>query len=253
MTFVRGGDYAYMQRILVCLILLLPELSEAQLTYSFDPVTQTQTWRFHNGNPAKIYQWRDTGRAQDRHVIDFAWPGIKTEEYSVRYGMYYDTLRMWDEEGHLSHIEIFSDSGYVSIDYMDNSQLIMQRGEYKLLGKIQNPLSLQDTAKGISYFSKSCEYACYAPTGKWNKFHPNGALESTGKYLPYCFEAHEVHRDTLDTDHLCYEAGTIVVGIVATSNVLLRDGTWYYFDQTGRIVREEFYSCGLLRNTKEFH
>src|SRR5688500_15791566 len=125
--------YSFMRRSLTLLAILLATTTFAQLAYSYDPLTHTQTWKMHNGNPAIIYQWRDTGRTQDRHVIKYNWAGYKVEEYSERDGLKYDSLFQWTEEGKLIHVAIYSDTGYLSMDYNDTTGQIVRRGQYKLI------------------------------------------------------------------------------------------------------------------------
>ncbi len=229
--------------------MLLGANAIAQQVYRFDSLTQTQIWTFRNGaKPDEVYQWRDTGSAQDRHVTKYWWNGNKREEYSQRYAMKYDTSWHWDSDGFLTHLDVYSSAGYISIDYHDSSNRIRQRGEYKLLGKIQPPILIEDTVNEIKYNSKPCDYGCYAPIGTWHTFHSNGQLESSGNYLPIQFESEQVYQDTLVYESPCYPPGTFVL-IVLEGDVLLRDGQWAFYDEFGKKIREEYYEGGLLRKT----
>lgn len=240
-----------MKQALLLLLILVCEIVHAQSDYSYDSLTHTQTWRFPNGNLERTYQWYDTGRAQYRHVIHYHYHGMKKEEYSERYGMKCDTFRWWNMRGTLSRMEIYSDSGYIAIDYDDSSTQILQRGEYRLLGMTPPGTIIEDSANHITYHSNDCEYACYVPTGTWSTFHPNGQLESTGKYLPYRFTGEQKFIDTSNGEG-CYPQGTILLFYTYT-DTLLREGTWMFFDTAGKNIREEYYEGGLLKSVVEIH
>ena len=220
----------------------------AQINRAYDSVTHIDTFRFASGKISRTCEWKETGRAHDFHVIDYYWNGNKESEYSERYGIPYDTSRYWDNKGRLESMEIYSDSGYISMIY-DSSGLIRERGEYVLPQHVHNTIHIVDSLKNIDYHSKPIEYGTFVPYGVWTTYHTNGKLESIGRYLPDNFEGAEYGYDTVTNN--CYPAGTIILYTISTET-RLRDGTWHYYDNSGKEIRKEFYEGGVLRKTIEF-
>ncbi len=195
--------------------------------------------------------WLDTGLAQDHHLVSYDGKGNKTEEYSMRYNIYYDTLRRWCDPGKLEYIEIYSDSGYISMAYSDTTGELLQRGEYKLPGKFQNLPKIIDTVNEIEYYPRKSDYPYYVPAGTWSYYHNNGALESTGKYLPLNMESRKIMYDTLYDAFGCYPPGTVLIYHIV-ADALLREGTWSFYDESGKLICEEFYEGGLLKSKTEY-
>lgn len=195
--------------------------------------------------------WLDTGLAQDHQVFSFDGKGNKTEEYSMHYNIYYDTLRRWSEPGKLEYIEIYSDTGYISMAYSDTTGELLQRSEFKLPGKYQNALEIIDTVNDIEYYLRKSDYPYYVPAGTWSYYHNNGALESTGKYLPVNMESRKIMYDTLYDAFGCYPPGTVLIYHIVT-DVLLHEGIWSFYNESGNLIREEYYEGGLLRHTNQY-
>lgn len=253
MTFSERKAYACVKQLLTLLFILCAVSSRAQPEYVYDSLTHTEVWRFSNGNIETVCKWYDVGRIHDHRTTHYSNKGLKTAEFSQRNGMFYDTARYWRDDGSLELMEIYSDSGYVSISYHDTTGFMQERKEYRIPNKIRSFVHLNDTINNVEYYSQPVEYGSYEPAGTWSTFHANGQLESTGSYLPLIFESHDRGYDTSKQDRGCYPAGTIIMYDIVNDAAVLKDGTWHYYDENGKKVREEFYEGGILRNTIEFH
>lgn len=250
MTFTGTASYDDMRFTLILFLITCITDCFGQLVIVNDSIPNVQ----HEMYGGIIYSdiiWLDTGIAQDHHVVSYDGKGNKTGEYSMRYNVYYDTLRRWSEPGKVETVEIYSDSGYISMTYSDTTGVLLQRGEYKLPRKFKNLPKIIDTANEIEYYPRNSEYPFYVPAGTWSYYHSNGALESTGTYLPVNVESRKTYYDTLHDTYGCNPPCTVLIYHVVT-DVMLRAGTWYFYDESGRIIREELYEGGLLRSTIQY-
>ena len=75
-------------------------------------------------------------------------------------------------------------------------------------------------------------------TGVWQQFHPNGEEASEGEYAEI---VHETKEETIPNKDCC----VISQGIWWTSEQL-KQGYWYYYDEQGRLIKQEEYVDGVL-------
>jgi antitoxin component YwqK of YwqJK toxin-antitoxin module len=75
-------------------------------------------------------------------------------------------------------------------------------------------------------------------TGVWQQFHPNGEEASEGEYAEL---VHETKGGVFPTIGTFY----IASGILKKSEQL-KEGYWYYYDEEGRLIKQEEFVDGVL-------
>ncbi len=157
---------------------------------------------FENGQKKEDYFIRlVSSLGVNEHIIRYSEKGQKTDDYYyfAKNLLIYDTLKQWTEEGQLWHVEIYNDSGYTSIDYINYPNEVSQTGNYTVTYLKPKNSVIYDSAtfnkyealieRNVSYQANGLHY--YKPyilrTGIWRTYHENGTMESEGKYLPMAF------------------------------------------------------------------
>ncbi len=197
-------------------------------------------------------EWIDTSQFH-RRVTHYFGNGNKSDEYVEKNHEYCDTLRRWTRSGLLAYMEINSDTGFLSIDFWNETGTIFQWGTYSHYSDISGSYIIRDSTTFDIYESERCNTRCFVPTGTWFMFHENGVLESEGKYLPQAFTVKYPIVDSAGIAVVVKKTGfdeIILSGILCIT--FLKDGAWNYYSENGEKIREEYYKGGLLKSTTHF-
>lgn len=155
-----------------------------------------------------------------------------------------DTLYERNDLGQIKRMELYSDSGYIRIDFWQETGMIKARGEFSFADSTRL-ITVRDSTGWIRYQNRWFDSVYTIPTGTWFAFFENGQVQSEGQYFPADITTEEHYEDT-------NSPGTFVLIVIVTRGTLLRDGTWLYYDESGRKIREEFYEGGLLKSKTEY-
>lgn len=198
----------------------------------------------------KITQLSDTVNAY-RHIISYYANGKKAEEFHDRYYQKCDTFSQWTKEGFLHHREVYTDSGYVEIDYYYEKGIILSIGNYKLVYGERDQTIIYDSTNFDKFSPAECslDENCYERTGIWKTYHENGEIESEGKYLSsqylisYPMKYDSINDVMVDIPKTSFEF-TALFGI--TCSTYLKDSTWSIYNKQGKKFQEKIYRGGLL-------
>lgn len=239
-----------MRTALFILTLLISTITFGQSeTFSYDSLSRTS--KFIDGSGHVIDEIIELEKEKGKHVhfISYAKNGQKTEEFFMKNGVTYDTLKRWTEKGELHNIEIYTDSGYTSIYYWHDTGRIFEIGEYKIAKTLPENITVYDSISFDKYTTAECENLCYLRTGLWKTFHENGIIESEGEYLPMRFRVTYPIKDSsgvaLVVKNTSFEMIPDVFYVVCVT--FLKNGHWLYYDSKGIKTKEEFYKNGLLQ------
>lgn len=211
---------------------------------------QEQIEYYENGQVSyKITQLSDTVNAY-RHIVYYHNNGKKAEEFQDRYYQKCDTFSQWTKEGFLHHREIYTDSGYMEIDYYEKGSII-SIGNYKLVHGERDQTIIYDSTNFDKFSSSACSLndKCYKRTGIWKTYHENGEIESEGKYLPsqyfisYPMKYDSINDVMVDIPKTSFEF-TASFGIKCST--YLPDSTWSIYNKQGKKIQEKIYKGGLL-------
>lgn len=227
--------------IFICLAVSFSLFAQSK-NYQYDSINRTEKYLYANGSLYYEIVQLDKIPDKHRHFIFYSINGQKTQEFYDRDKVIYDTLRKWTDEGKLYHQEAYTTKGYLSIDYWVETGKISDLGTYEITKKVPK-LEIYDSIKGITYTSKFCrsDQPCYIRAGIWKQYHKNGVLASEGKYLPWSFII--LIRGAKEDEN---NPGVLS----AYGENYLKDGTWNYYDDKGKLTKTEVYKSGLLMNEK---
>jgi uncharacterized protein len=216
-----------MKSIFFIIIFLVGILSKAQV--------DTMTWDYTKRQiPNQEY-------ADGYHI--FKKNGIKVLEFKRQNGKstgvtkeYYDNgnLKLEYEIKHLDWINYFS--GPYN-EYYESGKPKIQ-GTYKFSDSITcvNCYDL-DKNKIVTKASSHSDR-----TGSWKEFHENGQLKSIGIYKGI-HETNEIHFHKPKNGE--WTPGEY-------SEEYMKDKLWVYYDDEGRVIKEEFYLNGVLADIKTY-
>jgi antitoxin component YwqK of YwqJK toxin-antitoxin module len=115
------------------------------------------------------------------------------------------------------------------IEYFDNdSNTVKVQGEYKLNDSLEIDLSYLNKSNIEQGLISSVRY------GKWTEYFENGNLKAHGMYYPLL--VYEI--DSVYIDNVFVTARRIPV--------FLKDGNWIYYDESGNVLKKEYYEKGAL-------
>lgn len=154
------------------------------------------------------------------------------------------TYYEWSSNGKIRFTETYSDSEKTEITYDSVSGQIISQGQYRLT-KYDTSISIF-RSENLGDHSSWCKQGCLVPYGTWYTFHSNGTIESQGMYLPL----NMMTMDTVLAEDPMHEQTYVLV--VLASPTKIRDGKWLYFNESGNLIREEFYYNGILQTTSEY-
>ena len=225
-----------------CLVLLL---------ISIRSFSQSRVEYYENGKVAfKITELSDSLNAY-RKIVSYYPNGNKSEEFHDRFFKNCDTLSRWTEEGFLHHREVYTDSGYVEIDYYYEEGAILSIGNYKLVHGKRDQKIIYDSTNFNKYRpDDECVLNgyCYERTGIWKTYHKNGKIKSEGRYLPskylvaYPMEYDSINKVNINIPKTSFECKGF--GIVCST--YLKDSTWSIYNKQGKKFHEKIYRGGLL-------
>jgi antitoxin component YwqK of YwqJK toxin-antitoxin module len=240
----------------LCFIIasLAISIAHAQQGFTYDTAARTLVF----------YDWRDnhithTVQYQNFISLNEQWTfyydnGKKEQQFTKCDSIQCDTLKIWAETGMLSEVKIYNDSGYTRIDYWSGSNQMYEKGSYVRSHDSSKSRIIRDSTNFLIYESVRCNGDCFKRVGTWFTFHPNGQLESEGKYLPDEYTVTYPTRDSAgiaviiqktNFDSYPYQMGIVTIGYA-------KDGIWTYYNDQGKLIREEYYEGGLLRNTIQY-
>lgn len=182
-----------------------------------------------------------------RHILYFHRNGKKASEYFDKNRVPYDTLFKWDNQGNLTRLEIYSDSGYIEIDYYDNGNL-SQIGQWKRMTEQKYDIVIYDSTNWDIYEATECKYPCFQRSGIWKTFYKNGVLRSEGKYLPIKFSiSYPTLKDSNGVSQIIPKTSFSVIPelIYIGCYTYLFDGNWIYYTEEGKIEKIMEYQNGL--------
>ena len=186
-----------------------------------------------------------------RHIVYYYENGKKSEEFHDRFFQKCDTSSKWTEEGLLHHREIYTDSGYVEMDYYYEEGTILSIGNYKLVHGERDQTIIYDSTNFDKYSPDdecTSNSNCYERTGIWKTYHKNGKIESEGKYLPsqyfvaYPMESDSTNDVMVDIPKTSFE----FKGFGVVCSTYLKDSTWSIYNKQGKKFQEKIYRGGLL-------
>lgn len=218
-------------------------------TFSYDSLSRTSKFIDGNGHIINEIIELDKEKGKHEHFISYAKNGQKTEEFFMKNGAMYDTLKRWTEKGELNNIEIYTDSGYTSIDYWYNTGRILEIGQYKISNSSPDNITVYDSISFDKYTTAECKSPCYLRTGLWKTFHENGIIESEGEYLPMDFRVSYPTKDSSGVAIVVKNTSFEMIADVSYVVCLtyLKNDHWIYYDTKGVKTKEEFYKNGLLQ------
>ncbi|MEN9441926.1 MAG: hypothetical protein RLZ33_2003 [Bacteroidota bacterium] len=186
-----------------------------------------------------------------RQIIYYYENGQKREEFFDRNRVIYDTLKQWDTLGQLVYFEIYSDTGYIQIQYHNNTTNIREIGYWRYVNSRSQNLTIYDSINFLKYETAECKKPCYERVGNWKTFYPNGIVKSEGKYLPMEFHVNIDQRtDSLgNVYNPKKESFEMEEGIIyMVCSTFLPDGKWTLYTELGEIKEEEIYINGFPIN-----
>jgi antitoxin component YwqK of YwqJK toxin-antitoxin module len=239
-----------MKTTLFIVALLISTITFGQSkTFSYDSLSRTSKFIDGNGHVINEIIELDKEKGKQEHFISYAKNGQKTEEFFMKNGVTYDTLKRLTDKGELHHVEIYTDSGYTSIDYWYDTGRILEIGEYKISKTSPKNITVYDSTSFNKYTTAECKIPCYLRNGRWNTFHENGIIESEGEYLPMDFRVAYPTKDSsavaLVLENTSFEMIPDVSYVICLT--FLKNGHWIYYDTKGVMTKEEFYKNGLLQ------
>lgn len=227
----------------LCIVLIL---------ISFSTFGQNKIEYFENGKVNyKIIQLSDTVNAYC-HVVQYYANGRKSSEFHEKFLQKCDTFNEWTKEGVLHHREIYTDSGYVEIDYYSETGTILSIGNYKIVHGERDQTIIYDSTNFDKYSpDDECSFIrnCYERTGIWKTYHKNGEIESEGKYLPsqylisYPMKYDSINDVMVDMPKTSFEFNT---SLGVKCSTYLKDSTWSIYNKQGNKIQEKIYKTGLL-------
>ena len=227
----------------LCIVLIL---------ISFSTFGQNKIEYFENGKVNyKIIQLSDTVNAYC-HVVQYYANGRKSSEFHEKFLQKCDTFNEWTKEGVLHHREIYTDSGYVEIDYYSETGTILSIGNYKIVHGERDQTIIYDSTNFDKYSpDDECSFIrnCYERTGIWKTYHKNGEIESEGKYLPsqylisYPMKYDSINDVMVDMPKTSFEFNA---SLGVKCSTYLKDSTWSIYNKQGNKIQEKIYKTGLL-------
>lgn len=199
----------------------------------------------------KITELLDSVNAY-RHIVYYYENGKKIEEFHDRFFRKCDTSSKWTEEGLLYQREIYTDSGYVEMDYSYEEGIILSIGNYKLVHGERDQTIIYDSTNFDKYSpDDECTFNgnCYERKGIWKTYHENGQIESEGKYLPSQYYVEDpmkydsINDVMVDVPKTSFELNT---SFGVKCSVYLKDSTWSIYNKKGKKFQEKIYKGGLL-------
>lgn len=182
-----------------------------------------------------------------RRIVYYHENGKKAHEFFDKNRVPYDTLFRWNELGIVTYMEIYSDSGYIQLDYFKNGAL-RETGKWILTKPQLYDLVIYDSTNWDKYEAADCPHPCFHRSGIWKTYYENGELRSEGKYLPMEFNiGYPSEKDSTGVYQLIPKTsfdmipGLIYIGCVT----YLRDGNWVFYTQDGKIEEEIHFVNGL--------
>ncbi|HET6228252.1 MAG TPA: hypothetical protein VFF27_18370 [Bacteroidia bacterium] len=217
--------------------------------FVYDSLTHTEKYLDVNGRVQYEIIQLDKVPDKHRHIIYYGISGQKTLEFYDKDRKVYDTLRKWTDEGKLYHQEIYNSKGYTTVDYWGTGK-ISEIGKLEISKEQPKDFVVYDSASLQKYTIARCELneTCYIRVGIWKAYHKNGILAAEGKYLPWRFRSAVPMKDTggamVAMDNTSFNISpNVSYGI---GEGYLKDGKWKYYDDAGKLIREEFYKNGVL-------
>ena len=206
---------------------------------------QISSYYYPNGKKSCEIIQLDTIPDAHRHIIYSYENGQKKQEFYDRNRIAYDTLKEWNQNGHITSLKIFTDTGYISTEYYEDGK-ILEKGEYKVSKQEPEMIVVYDSTTFDKYITSKCGTPCYIRTGIWRTYHPNGALESEGEYLPMRFDVAYPTKDSSGIMVLVKKTSFEFMGSGVGCSTYLKDGAWEYFDDKGQRIKRESYKSGKL-------
>lgn len=89
-----------------------------------------------------------------------------------------------------------------------------------------------------------------ARTGLWKEYYENGKLKSEGSY---CGDIDPIIVTYYNVDSLKNEYPTLLEDTIIVNYTLdFKSGTWKYYNEETKLIREEFYEKGKLIKTQDY-
>lgn len=215
--------------------------------FSFDSLSRTSRFYDDSGRITCKIEQLDKEIGKHEHFISYAKNGQKTEEFFSKNRVVYDTLKKWTDKGELHLIEIYTDTGYTSIDYWHETGRILEIGTYTISKESPKNITVYDSTTFDKFITAECKTPCYVRTGIWKTFYENGILEGEGEYLPMAFNVSYPTKDSsgiaVPIKNTDFEMKPDTMYIICLT--YLKNGKWIYYNEKGIKIKEEYYSNGL--------
>lgn len=203
------------------------------LTFSFVAQTDTTVWEYTR--LFSLYNLLPEGY----HI--FKKNGIKVREFLVSRKAersfdkeYYDngSIKLVTEKIHLKYGS-YSDGDYKA--YFENGNP-KQEGCLKLMDSIE----CVGCAESFDGRPKTKASTHIGRVDTWKEYYPNGKIKSKGSY-------NGIHETGYSYETLHKKAtGVGVFQPGDYSEDYIKDGLWQYFDETGRVIKEELFFHGWV-------
>ncbi len=226
-----------MKSYIIILLFLLPISIKGQISsykyYREDSTVQCELIQLDSINDSH------------RQIIYYHKNGKKASEFFDRHRVKYDTLYRWNDQGEIIYKEIYSDTGFVQMDYKQG--IINQIGYWHLVFERSKKITIYDSTNFDKYETEECKAPCYERVGKWKWFYPSGSVMTEGTYLP--MEFHILYPTMQDSSgvgqFIPKTSFEMISGIIyAGCTTFLPDGKWINYYENGEIERIDYYENG---------
>lgn len=84
-----------------------------------------------------------------------------------------------------------------------------------------------------------------AKSGIWVSYYSDGIIKSEGKYTV-------INTDEVNEEGLNKILQVFFDNWITLNSLEVKDGKWKYFSENGKLLKEEFWEKGILKETKEY-